>query len=74
MSEPNCVLVDLTLNGIRDLLCASEPDVIVLLTESASLIGESNNVPRIGMLFDDEKMDGLLVRFCAVKATPVAID
>lgn len=73
-SDPNCVLVDLRLSGKMDLLGACEPDDSVLLTESDSLMGDSRRVPRIGTLFDEGKMAGLVARFCAVKATPVAID
>lgn len=72
-SEPNCVLVDLRLSGKMDLL-GWEPDESVLFTESDSLIGDSSSVPRIGTLFEDWKIDGLVARFCAVSATPVAID
>lgn len=62
------------LSGKIDLLGAKEPDDKVLFTESDSLIGDKRRVPRIGTLFVDGKMEGFVARFCAVNATPEAID
>lgn len=75
MSDPNCAFVDLKFSGKIGLFGASEPDVNVLLTESDSLIGDNKRVPRMGTeLFTDGKIDGFVARFCAVRATPVAMD
>lgn len=70
------MLVDERLSCRIELLFARDPDEIVLFTESDSLMGESKSVPRIvgGPLVDVGKMDGVVARFCADIATPVAID
>lgn len=62
-NDANGVLVELMLSGRIDLLGARGLDDSVLFTESDSLMGDNKSVVRIGTLFEDGKIAGLVARF-----------